>query len=324
MPPRSACQFPGGGVAFSRGYPDDDSGLTPQIYLPIFSNEFQSNNVTSSGVTTDIAQIEEKPSVELKEILELVNAGVKRSGLLVYETEINARQNTVTVFTPLVKEMQIALENDPAVLDYAKYVEYVYRNDSPYPADPEYYPPVPHEPRPIDVGFPEDVLQQYADAFGVPLEEAERRLILQDTVSDLQRQVSENESTFAGSWLVHEPEFGLVIVFASPNGQEILDKYLQGREWESIVSAQEATYTLDELLEILDLVNNAAAKTGVRFASGTYIQEGKVVLYTPDPDALRMNSTKTDINWNSAPGWTQCCSNSSPPREQAGKVISHQ
>lgn len=137
------------------------------------------------------------------------------------------------------------------------------------------------------VGFPEDVLQQYAEAFNVSLEEAAYRLRLQGEMDILERQVIDNEPTYAGSWTVHQPEFGIVIALASPNAEEILDEYLQGIAWADLVSIQEAPRTLDELREILNIVNEAAVRTGIRFSSGSNIQGSKITLYTSEPEALR-------------------------------------
>lgn len=136
------------------------------------------------------------------------------------------------------------------------------------------------------VGFPTEVLQQYADTFGVSLEEAAYRLRLQGEMDVLERQVIDNEPTYAGSWTVHEPEFGLGVALASSNAQEILDAYLQGIEWADLVSVQEAPRTLDELREIRELVNEAAVRTGIRFSSGMNIQESKIILRTSAPEAL--------------------------------------
>ena len=36
-----------------------------------------------------------------------------------------------------------------------------------------------------------------------------------------------------------------------------------------------------------------------------------------------LNATNTDVNWSSAPAWTQCCSGTSP-RAQGGDILTQQ
>jgi hypothetical protein len=87
--------------------------------------------------------------------------------------------------------------------------------------------------------------------------------------------------------MLHQPEFGLVVAFASPDGETLIQKYLEGIEWADLVTVQEAPYTVGELVDILDQVNRAAVETGIPFESGTNFQAGKVTLWTPNPDTLR-------------------------------------
>jgi hypothetical protein len=123
--------------------------------------------------------------------------------------------------------------------------------------------------------------------FGLTYEEAERRLLLQSEMDKLEQRVIEAEPAYAGSWMVHEPEFGLVVAFAAPNGEELIQPYLEGIEWADLVRVQQSPYTDDELYDITTQVNNAARATGVPFASGSNFQTSKVTLYTPYPEELR-------------------------------------
>ena len=57
----------------------------------------------------------------------------------------------------------------------------------------------------------------YAKAFGVSVEEAKRRLLLQDTIGALNAMLVNNESeTFGGLWIDNEsPEYKAIVAFTS-------------------------------------------------------------------------------------------------------------
>lgn len=128
----------------------------------------------------------------------------------------------------------------------------------------------------------------YAEAFSISIEEAERRLNLQGEMSDLQTKIIEREPLYAGSWTQHEPEFGLVVAFKSPDGQAIIQKYLEGIEWADLVIVQEAPFTDDELFEIYGIVKEAANKTGIPFESGPNYRTSTLDFFTPQPEELRV------------------------------------
>lgn len=127
----------------------------------------------------------------------------------------------------------------------------------------------------------------YAEAMNISYAEAERRLYLQGEMGPVQQKVIEGEPSYAGSWIQHQPEFGLMVAFAAPNGEELIQKYLEGITWADLVQVIELPYTDDELLAILTQVNQAAMATGILFESGASFQRSKVTLWTPQPDDLR-------------------------------------
>lgn len=134
---------------------------------------------------------------------------------------------------------------------------------------------------------PNPAITMYAEAMGISYAEAERRLQLQDKMGPVQQKVIQGEPTYAGSWMLHQPEFGLVVAFAAPDGEAIMQKYLEGIAWADLVQVIELPYTDDELLAILTQVNQAAIATGIPFESGATYQRSKVTLWTLQPDELR-------------------------------------
>ena len=73
---------------------------------------------------------------------------------------------------------------------------------------------------------PESVTAEvYAKYYGVSLEEALHRLQLQDSFPGLPTSLENNEQeTFGGIWIQHEPEYKIVVAFTK-NGQQTFDGY---------------------------------------------------------------------------------------------------
>jgi len=138
---------------------------------------------------------------------------------------------------------------------------------------------------------PNSMVTSYAQANGISYAEAERRLQLQSEMDGLESKVRENEPSYAGSWTQHQPTFGLVVAFAAPNGEELIQKYLAGIAWADLVMVQEAPYTDEELYAIAAQVIAAARATGIPFASGPNYQRSKVTFWTAQPDELRTQLT---------------------------------
>lgn len=138
---------------------------------------------------------------------------------------------------------------------------------------------------------PNPTFAAYAEAMKLSYEEAEQRLLLQFPLGELGAKIGEAEPTYAGSWIQHEPEFGLVVALTDPNGQAIVEKYLQDVEWADLVHVVQRPHTLAELDGMLQQVQ--ATLKGVEgisdllYATALNIQAGKVQLFSPVPDALQ-------------------------------------
>jgi len=127
---------------------------------------------------------------------------------------------------------------------------------------------------------------EYAEAFQVSEEETIRRLQLQTEMNDLVNIIAENEPQFAAAWIVHEPEFGLVVSFTTPNGEVRLRRYLEEIEWADIVHAEQSPLSHGELESIQRQLYNVDRKTDIPFESGVAFPPGKVHIYTPQPEAM--------------------------------------
>jgi hypothetical protein len=98
--------------------------------------------------------------------------------------------------------------------------------------------------------------RQYAQDVGVDLEEAARRLQVQDDIGRLNAALAENErDTFAGLWIEHQPAFQVIVLFTH-DGERTMRSYVRDRPWADLVEVRRADYTLVEL-------NAASAETAL-------------------------------------------------------------
>ncbi len=88
---------------------------------------------------------------------------------------------------------------------------------------------------------------EYAKDMGVSLQEAIRRLSLSHHAGDLRGKLEANESeTLGGSWIQHEPEFRIVVLFTR-DGEETIRPYIEGGPLEGLVDVFPADVTLAQL-----------------------------------------------------------------------------
>ena len=128
--------------------------------------------------------------------------------------------------------------------------------------------------------------QMYAEQYGVDLEEAVTRLMLQELAGKIGAALREHEGdTFAGLWIQHEPEFAIIIVFTR-DGDETVRQYIQGGPLEELVEVRHADATLRELMKAQAEANRIVSQAGFRVASGINVFENRVELYTDNPAQL--------------------------------------
>lgn len=114
----------------------------------------------------------------------------------------------------------------------------------------------------------------YARDYGVPLEEAFRRLALQDDIGRLGASLETAEaSTFAGLWIEHTPRFRVIARFTR-GGAKTLSRYVVATPLASLIEARTATYTLARLRE--DIAAIAANLSYAPFTAGINVQENRI------------------------------------------------
>ncbi len=126
----------------------------------------------------------------------------------------------------------------------------------------------------------------YAEDQGISLEEANRRLALQDEIGELGAALEANEAdTFAGLWIQHEPEYKVVVAFVGDTGEGVIRPYLQTYPaLADIIELRTAQYTLAELLdaqqESFDIV---AQLEPMSIAGGVDVMQNRVYLTVGNP-----------------------------------------
>jgi streptogrisin C len=145
----------------------------------------------------------------------------------------------------------------------------------------------PDEPAALPPGLNEDdpLVQDarwYASDQGVGLEEAVRRLKLQDAIGELDAALTEKErATFAGLFIQHQPEFRVVARFTQ-GGAETIRPYVAGGPLEGIVEVQSASATLAELEVARERAADIVDGLGIQADSGTDVRDNRAELWVTD------------------------------------------
>ena len=148
-------------------------------------------------------------------------------------------------------------------------------------------------PEPTTSGTPERELspieqdaQSYAEHYGVSLEEAVNRLVLQGAIGELGAEIESKEAdTLAGIWIQHEPEYRVVVAFTR-DGEATIDKYVQDGPLAEIVEVRTAAATLRYLEHAQMEAGRIVADLGFPISSGIDVEGNRVELYVTDRAAL--------------------------------------
>ena len=139
--------------------------------------------------------------------------------------------------------------------------------------------------RPVSEALRRDA-EAYAQAQDVALDEAIRRLRLQDPVGELSAVLQEQEpGVFAGLWIQHEPEYK-VVVRVTRDERRIHRRYIRGGPLEDQVEIRKADVSWEELqaahiktMDILDTI-------GSRVHTATDPRKNCVIIFA-SPEALK-------------------------------------
>jgi hypothetical protein len=131
-----------------------------------------------------------------------------------------------------------------------------------------------------------DALRQDAESMakdmGIPVEEAIRRLLLQDSIGTLGAQLEQQEAeTFAGLWIQNEPEYRVIAAFTR-DGQATIKPYIENTPFEELVEVRKAEVPLADLETVQQKVMRIVQELGFPFSSEINIQENRVELQVTD------------------------------------------
>ena len=136
--------------------------------------------------------------------------------------------------------------------------------------------------------------RSYAEDIGVDLDEAVRRLGLQGAIGKLGAAVSENEqATYGGRWIQHEPEFRAVFAFTR-DGEETIRPYVHGTILADMVEVRRVEATLAELKAAQREAHEILKGLGVLASSGIDVKRNIVELYLPEDEKEKLDTGLRD------------------------------
>ncbi len=134
-------------------------------------------------------------------------------------------------------------------------------------------------------------LYDYVSITGVSVEEAKRRLQLQDKIGLMGAKLEAYElETFAGLRIEHTPEFKIVVLFTR-GGEETIKPYLKNYpELINITEVRTAKVSLADLQEAQDIASSSISDLGIRAESGINVYNNTVELYVAKVDRILLDS----------------------------------
>lgn len=140
--------------------------------------------------------------------------------------------------------------------------------------------------------------EAYASALGVSVDEALRRLKLQDPIEELGAALESQETdTFAGLWVQHEPDYRVIVMFTH-NGEETLNRYIQDGPLSGqpdLFEVRMASITLTEIAEVQSETMRICEELGIETNSAEDLENNGVELYVTNKTQLDEALQKTGI-----------------------------
>ena len=132
--------------------------------------------------------------------------------------------------------------------------------------------------------------QEYASDTGVSTDEALHRLQLQDSIGELNAELSTNEvATFAGLWIEHTPEYRVVVQFTHDSEGTIKPYLKQHTELADIVEVRTASMSLADLKRAQSDASPSVRALDIPVESGINVCNNSVELYMTKADRSRFD-----------------------------------
>ena len=152
-------------------------------------------------------------------------------------------------------------------------------------------------PTPLNTLAPEEIpegvspalamdAQYYAEAYGVELSEAIRRLTLQDPIGELGATLESNEAgTLGGFWIQNEPEYRIVAAFTK-DGEKTMAKYVKDGPLLDLIEVRTVDATLRQLKRAQQEAGSMVRGLGFHAASSINVFQNRVEIYVSDRSLL--------------------------------------
>ena len=138
----------------------------------------------------------------------------------------------------------------------------------------------------MDDAFTRDA-RAYADETEVTLEEAKRRLNLQEEIGNLRKRLAEEEgSTFGGLWTEHSPDYRVVAAFTE-SGSETLERYQKSAGLAEAIQVKSVDTTLSSLMATQSAADLSSGRTPIATESAVIVKDNVVEVYTLDKEGLK-------------------------------------
>lgn len=129
--------------------------------------------------------------------------------------------------------------------------------------------------------------ENYADDYGVTVEEARRRLDLQVEAGKIGASLAANESsTFGGLWIEHTPEYVVKVSFTE-DGDATLQRYKKSKALAGVIESVAVDTTLNNLIAAQGTAKTSVSRTSAAAEYGVSVADNAVDVFTLDKEALK-------------------------------------
>ncbi|MGB3716033.1 MAG: hypothetical protein WA996_16530 [Candidatus Promineifilaceae bacterium] len=136
----------------------------------------------------------------------------------------------------------------------------------------------------------------FAEQEGLSLEEANQRLVQQQTIGDIQPLLaSDLSATFGGLWIEHQPDYRIVIALTEGD-RGTIRPYIEDKEWAGVVEVRTVDHTLEELIADQVTASQAAQKVNVSVITAVDVINNRVELMVGNPELFLNDLVKAGID----------------------------
>ena len=135
-----------------------------------------------------------------------------------------------------------------------------------------------------------------AEAEGLSLEEAVRRLEFQATIGDIQPALmADLPEAYAGLWIENQPQYRIVIALTEGD-DTTLQPYISRKAWADYVEVRPATYTLAELMTAQQQASQIAGQLNQAVTTAVDVKGNRVELIVGNPELFQADLTAAGLD----------------------------